>query len=253
MKLQAILFDCDGVLAETERDGHRVAYNRAMTDLGIDADWSEKEYADLVLISGGKERLRHYFSRDLARFPESRFNGELIQRIYEKKTEIFKAMAREGALPPRSGIARIIREAHEQGIALFVCSTSHKESVETLLRRNYGETCLPWFTELLCGDIVPRKKPAPDIYLLAKDKYHLDPEKCCIIEDSRNGLLAAKGAGMHCLVTESFYTTSEDFSEADMVVSCLGDPGGEAARVIKAGKTGPKSPWITIADIETLL
>jgi HAD superfamily hydrolase (TIGR01509 family) len=253
MKLQAILFDCDGVLAETERDGHRVAYNRAMTDLNIEVQWSEDEYAELVLISGGKERLWHYFSLNRARFPEHRFGREIIQRIYEKKTEIFKAMARDGALPPRAGIARVITEAHNLGISLFVCSTSHRESVESLLRRNYGEHCLAWFTELLCGDIVPHKKPAPDIYLLVKDKYHMDPECCCVIEDSRNGLLAAKGAGMRCLVTQSYYTTAENFTEADMVVSCLGDPNGEAIRVIKKGKARLKSPWITIADIEALL
>ncbi|MDR2747459.1 MAG: HAD-IA family hydrolase, partial [Treponema sp.] len=219
MNLHALLFDCDGVLAETERDGHRVAYNRAMKALGLDARWTAGEYAELVLISGGKERLKYYFEKDRAKFPEDTYGAELIRKIYEEKTAIFKEMAARGDMPPRPGIARIAEEARRAGILLFVCSTSHRESVEALLRKNYGETVFSWFTELFCGDVVAKKKPAPDIYLLAKNKYNLESASCCVIEDSRNGLLAAKAAGMRCLVTKSCYTQDEDFSEADGVVS----------------------------------
>jgi HAD superfamily hydrolase (TIGR01509 family) len=221
MKLQAILFDCDGVLAETERDGHRVAYNRAMAELKVPGEWSPEEYGELVQISGGKERLKYFFNKYPERFPPKDFGADLIQKVYLKKTEIFKDIVSNGALPPRPGIARIITEAHENGVLLFVCSTSHRESVEALIRHNYGEQRLSWFTELFCGDIVPQKKPAPDIYNLARDTYRLDPRLCFVIEDSRNGLLAAKAAGMHCLITQSFYTAKEDFQEADMVVPCL--------------------------------
>jgi HAD superfamily hydrolase (TIGR01509 family) len=253
MKLQALLFDCDGVLAETERDGHRVAYNRAMKELGVAAEWPVEEYAKLVLISGGKERLKFYFEKDPDKFPPDRFNSDLIQWIYLKKTAIFKAMVHDGALPPRSGIARMIEEAHEEGILLFVCSTSHQESVEALIRHNYGKRCLSWFTELFCGDIVSHKKPAPDIYTLAGTKYKLKGDCCFIIEDSRNGLLAAREAGMHCLITPSYYTIGEDFTEADMVVNCLGDPDGEQSLVIKSSRPVPQRGYITIADLASLL
>jgi HAD superfamily hydrolase (TIGR01509 family) len=253
LKLEALLFDCDGVLAETERDGHRVAYNRAMAELGIAAHWESGEYAELVLIAGGKERLAYYFNKESAKFPPDVYNRDLIQRIYLKKTEIFKAMAAEGAMPPRSGVARIAREAHAEGVKLFVCSTSHRESVAALIRHNYGTGCLSWFTELFCGDIVAKKKPAPDIYLLAADKYNLNKKSCFVIEDSRNGLLAAKSAGMHCLITQSYYTVHEDFSEADMVVSCLGDPDGEESRIIKSVKSLPIRPFVSVADLEHLL
>ena len=249
MKLQALLFDCDGVLAETERDGHRVAYNQAMKELGIEAVWSVEEYAELVLTAGGKERLKYYFNKYSSRFPSDKYNADLIQEIYIKKTGIFKAMAKEGALPARSGTARVIREAHEMGLLLFVCSTSHKESVEALVRHNYGEECVGWFKKFYCGDVVTKKKPAPDIYLLAKDEFNLDPECCLVIEDSRNGLLAAKGAGMHCLVTQSVYTVDEDFSEADIVVTCLGDPDGEQGRIIKSFKPLPDKGYISIKEI----
>ena len=253
MKIQALLFDCDGVLAETERDGHRVAYNRAMRELGIDAEWSETEYAELVLVSGGKERLKYYFNKYPSRFPSDKYNGDLIQGIYLKKTGIFKDMANSGSLPPRSGIARVFREAHENGLFLFVCSTSHKESVEALLSHNYGKECLNWFTKLYCGDVVAKKKPAPDIYLLAKNEFNLDAARCFVIEDSRNGLLAAGGAGMHCLVTQSFYTVEEDFSEADITTTCLGDPEGEKSRILKSAKPIPDKGYITVADLDTFL
>ena len=249
MKLQALLFDCDGVLAETERDGHRVAYNQAMAEMGINAEWGIDEYAELVLIAGGKERLRYYFDKYPDKFPSARYDSDLIQKIYLKKTEIFKAMANNGAMPPRSGIARIVKEAHEMGLLLFVCSTSHKESVETLLHRNYGEDTLGWFKELFCGDIVPNKKPAPDVYILVKDKYSLDAAQCLVIEDSRNGLLAAKGARMRCIITQSYYTKDEDFTEADIVTTCLGDPGGEQCRILGDSKLDLTKGYITVADL----
>ena len=253
MKIQALLFDCDGVLAETERDGHRVAYNRAMQELGVEAEWSEEEYGELVLISGGKERLKYFFDKYPSRFPADTYSSDLIQDIYLKKTAIFKSMANCGSLPPRSGIARMIREAHENGLLLFVCSTSHRESVEALLRHNYGEECLAWFTKLYCGDIVAKKKPAPDIYLLSKDEFKLDADRCFVIEDSRNGLLAACGAGMHCLITQSFYTVNEDFSEADITTTCLGDPGGEQGRILKSSRPMPGRGFISVADLDFLL
>jgi HAD superfamily hydrolase (TIGR01509 family) len=253
MKIQALLFDCDGVLAETERDGHRVAYNRAIRNLGIDAEWSEEEYGELVLISGGKERLKYFFNKYPSRFPSDKYNSELIQEIYLKKTEIFKSMANSGSLPPRSGIARIIREAHEEGLSLFVCSTSHHESVKALLSHNYGEECLEWFTKLYCGDVVAKKKPAPDIYLLAKDEFNLEANRCFVIEDSRNGLLAAQSAGMHCIITQSFYTVEEDFSEADITTTCLGDPAGEQSRILKSARPIPERGYITVNDLEQLL
>ena len=252
MKLQAILFDCDGVLAETERDGHRVAYNHAMKELGIEAEWAVEEYSEYLLTAGGKERLKYYFNKFPSRFPPDKYNSDLILEIYRKKTEIFKSLVKSGALPPRPGIDRIIREAHEKGILLFVCSTSHLESVETLIRKNHGDEYLSWFKKLFCGDIVAKKKPAPDIYLLAKDEFNLDPEQCLVIEDSRNGLLAARDAGMRCLVTQSVYTVDEDFSEADIVTSCLGDPDGEKCRIIKSSKPISGKDYITIDDLTAL-
>ena len=252
-KLQAILFDCDGVLAETERDGHRVAYNAAFRKMSIDACWDPDLYKKLVMISGGKERMRTYFSSLPEKFPQDQYNSHLIQLLYERKTRIYQKICYNGLLPTRPGIVRLIQEAHQASVGLFVCSTSHKDSVEALLCANAGAESLSWLTDLFCGDIVPRKKPAPDIYNAAIQKHHLDPSSCVVIEDSRNGLLAAKGAGISCIVTPSFYTIGEDFSEADAVISSLGDPGGPKTELIRGGKLRITHSYVSLEDLRTVL
>ncbi|MGH0053067.1 MAG: HAD-IA family hydrolase [Sphaerochaetaceae bacterium] len=252
MRLQALIFDCDGVLAETERDGHRIAYNLAMQEMGIGCSWDSATYAKLVRISGGKERLNHYFASDRKRFPISEYGPDTIQAIYQRKTMIFKAMIQKGTLTARPGVFRLLNEAHLHNIPLFVCSTSHRESVQTLIRHTFSPNVLAWFTDLFCGDVVSRKKPASDVYDMVKDTYHLDPGHCCVIEDSRNGLLAAKGAGMHCIVTPSFYTKEENFSEADLVVTNLGDPDGETSKVLKNCAIGIEK-YVKIMDIDELV
>jgi haloacid dehalogenase superfamily, subfamily IA, variant 3 with third motif having DD or ED len=221
--LEALLFDCDGVLSDTERDGHRIAYNEAFAALGIDAHWDVEEYEVLVQISGGKERMRFFFTADPENYPLSRFDDQLIKQLYDKKTEIFKSMASAGRLPCRPGVMRLIKEAHQRGVELFMCSTAHRDSVAAIIRSNMGDEYLGYFTDLLCGDIVTKKKPEPDIYLFALNQYNLDKDRCIVVEDSRNGLLAATNAGIRCIVTPSYYTENEDFSEADLVVSNLGE------------------------------
>ncbi|MBM7583231.1 HAD superfamily hydrolase (TIGR01509 family) [Caldicoprobacter guelmensis] len=223
-KLKALIFDCDGVIAETERDGHRVAFNRAFKEAGLDVEWNIEEYGELVKIAGGKERMKAYFQRHPDIYPPERFNDEFINKLHKRKTEIFMDMSAKGELPIRPGIRRIIDEAHERGIILAVCSTSNEKSVVSLLQAVLGSQRLNWFNGIFAGDIVKAKKPAPDIYNLVKERFNLKGSECFVVEDSRNGLLAAKAAGMHCLITISFYSQHEDFSEADLVVSSLGEP-----------------------------
>lgn len=244
-RLKALIFDCDGVLAETERDGHRVAFNRAFRQAGLDVEWSVEEYGELVRISGGKERMKSYF--------KEKAGDDKIAELHKLKTGIFMEMSGAGQLPGRTGIKRIIKEARDAGLLLFVCSTSNEKSVSSLLRVNVGEEYFGWFTELFCGDVVKAKKPAPDIYNLVTEKYHLLPEECFVVEDSRNGLLAAKAAGMNCIVTPSFYSAEEDFSEADIVVSSLGDPGTPKITVIKSNpKLTGDVGYITIQNLAAM-
>jgi HAD superfamily hydrolase (TIGR01509 family) len=245
-RLKALIFDCDGVLAETERDGHRVAFNRAFQKKGYNTEWDVEEYGELVKISGGKERMKSYF--------KDKLDDEQIAELHKLKTEIFMEMSGAGQLPGRPGIKRIIKEAHDEGLLLFVCSTSNEKSVASLLKANLGEEYFGWFTELFCGDIVKAKKPAPDIYNLVKEKYALRPEECFVVEDSRNGLQAAKAAGMNCIVTPSFYSADEDFTEADIVVSSLGDPGTPKIEIIKNNpKLARDAGYITVHDLQAMV
>lgn len=252
MQLEAVLFDCDGVLAETERDGHRVAYNLAFSETGLDINWSSVQYANLLKISGGKERMWAFFSSYRERYPESVYGYALIEKLYARKTHFFKQICRDGKMPARTGVVRLIKELHNCGIMLFVCSTSHRDSVSELIRSSIGELQLGYFTELLCGDIVKNKKPAPDIYLLAKDKYSLNPSRCIVIEDSRNGLEAAISVGMRCVVTPSVYTENEDFSGASLVVSCLGD-SGHPCKVLRGPSALDGISLVGTSQLETVI
>jgi HAD superfamily hydrolase (TIGR01509 family) len=223
--LKAIIFDCDGVLVDTERDGHRVGFNRAFRQFGIDAEWDVPLYGKLLQVAGGKERMRAYF--DEYGWPDDKvaeFGGRdaLIKALHKAKTEITAGLVGEGALQLRPGIGRIVDEAIAAGVKLGVCTTSNPLFIDAVLDL-FGPERKAKFAFVHAGDVVARKKPDPEIYELAKQSLGLPVDECVVIEDSRNGLLAAKGAGLPCLITTSTYTVDEDFSEADRVVPELGD------------------------------
>ena len=222
--IKALIFDCDGVLVDTERDGHRVGFNRAFAEMGIDAEWDVALYGKLLLVAGGKERMRAYFDEygwpDGADTTEAR--DELILALHKLKTEITAGLVAEGGLPLRPGIARIVDEAIRAGVRLGVCTTSNPRFIDAVLDL-LGPERKAKFDFVHAGDVVAKKKPAPDIYLLALDTLGLRPHECMVIEDSRNGLLAARGAGLPTLITTSTYTVDEDFTGAVKVVPELGD------------------------------
>ncbi|MBO9574535.1 MAG: HAD-IA family hydrolase [Sphingobium sp.] len=220
--IKAIIFDCDGVLVDTERDAHRVGFNRAFKQFGIDAEWSIELYARLLLTAGGKERMVVYF--DEFGWPAGTDTQEqkdaLIQDLHKAKTQITSDIVSD--LPVRPGILRIIDEAMANGVKLGVCTTSNPKFIDAVLDL-FGPERKAAFSFVHAGDVVKRKKPAPDIYELAKQSLGLPVNECIVIEDSRNGLLAATGAGYPTLITVSTYTAEEDFSEAVAVVPELGD------------------------------
>jgi HAD superfamily hydrolase (TIGR01509 family) len=222
--MKAIIFDCDGVLVDTERDGHRVGFNRAFKQFGIDAEWDVPLYGRLLQVAGGKERMTAYFDEfgwpDGAATPEAK--DALIKDLHKAKTAITAGLVSEGALPLRPGIARIVDEALAADVKLGVCTTSNPLFIDAVLDL-LGAERKEQFSFVHAGDCVARKKPDPEIYELAKMSLGLPVAECVVIEDSRNGLLAAKGAGLPCLITTSTYTVDEDFREADRVVPELGD------------------------------
>ena len=235
--IKALIFDCDGVLVDTERDGHRVGFNRAFKEMGIDAEWSVELYGRLLLVAGGKERMRAYF--DEAGWPAgtetAEARDELILRLHKLKTEITAGLVAEGALPLRPGISRIVDEAIEAGVKLGVCTTSNPKFIDAVLDL-FGPERKAKFDFVHAGDVVSKKKPDPEIYELAKQTLGLPTHECMVIEDSRNGLLAATGAGLPTLVTTSTYTVDEDFTGAVKIVPELGDEPNVNVRLADLGE-----------------
>ena len=222
--MKALIFDCDGVLVDTERDGHRVAFNRAFARMGFKTEWDVSLYGDLLKISGGKERMKYYFNE--TGWPEGVSDKDaLIADLHKLKTDIFMQIIESGELALRPGVARLVDEAIADGkITLAICSTSNERSVNLIAEKLLGPARKARFKAILAGDVVSKKKPDPEIYNLVSEHLDLEPDECVVVEDSRNGLLAAKAADMHCIITTNGYTEKEDFSEADLVVSELGDP-----------------------------
>ncbi|HLV08128.1 MAG TPA: HAD-IA family hydrolase [Croceibacterium sp.] len=220
--IKALIFDCDGVLVDTERDAHRVGFNKAFKEMGIDAEWDVELYGKLLLVAGGKERMRAYFDEYgwPAGTETDAQKDELIVKLHKTKTEITANLV--SGLPVRPGILRIIDEAIAAGVKLGVCTTSNPKFIDAVLDL-FGQDRKAKFDFVHAGDVVAKKKPAPDIYLLALETLGLPPHECMVIEDSRNGLLAARGAGLPTLITTSTYTVDEDFTGAVKVVPELGD------------------------------
>jgi HAD superfamily hydrolase (TIGR01509 family) len=217
--LQALIFDCDGVLVDTELDGHRVSFNQAFKEAGLQTEWSAARYGGLLSTAGGKERMRRHF--DETAWPMGHQDRDaLIAQLHKLKTNLFMDLISAGKLPLRPGVQRIVDEAIAAGVTLAVCSTSNERAVHTVVDRMLGQARSAKIT-VFAGDVVAAKKPAPDIYDLAAKTLNISPSNCMVIEDSNNGLRAAKAAGMRCIVTKSIYTLDEDFSLADKVVNTL--------------------------------
>jgi len=255
--VSALIFDCDGVLADTERFGHLPAFNQTFAEFGLPVRWSEEDYGEKLRIGGGKERMASLLTPELVREAGLPADDEgqraAIAEWHARKTAIYTGMVAEGALPARPGVARLIGEALDAGWTLAVASTSAEPSVRAVLDHVAGPDDAARFAVVLAGDVVPRKKPAPDVYELALERLGVGAGEALVVEDSRNGLEAAVGAGLRCLVTVNGYTADEDFGEAALVVSSLGDPGGERTRVLANRSRAEPGDWITLSDLEACL
>jgi HAD superfamily hydrolase (TIGR01509 family) len=253
--MNAIIFDCDGVLADTEQYGHLPAFNRMFREFGLPVQWSEAEYGIKLKIAGGKERIASLLTAEFvarAGLPtDAEAQKALVAQWHKRKSEIYKQMVLEGQLPARPGIRRLVAEAQAAGWKLAVASTSAEESVRGVLEYAVGQDLAAAF-RVLAGDIVAKKKPAPDIYLLALERLGLTAPDALVVEDSRNGLLAATAAGLRCLVTLSSYTQEEDMSEALLVVSDLGEPQQPMRVVVNRSQARPGG-FIRLEDVEDCL
>lgn len=239
-QLKALIFDVDGTLADTEKDGHRVAFNQAFAEAGLDWHWSAELYRDLLNVAGGKERIKFYLTKYR---PDIEPIDSIIANLHAAKTEHYRQLLADGSIPLRPGVKRLIKEALSQEIRLAIATTSALPNVLALLDRTLDPS---WFEVIAAGDIVAQKKPAPDIYHYVLQKMKLDASECLVFEDSSHGLQASTQAGLKTVVTVNDYTKNHNFAEATLVLNSLGEP--EQPFTIISGNVGEK----TYVDLELI-
>jgi len=235
-QIKAVFFDQDGVIIDTERDGHRVSFNMAFKEFGFSDEWSVDYYHELLQIAGGKERMKHHwktkgFSKPLT---EEEIDS-LVKEMHKRKTALFVELIETGKLPLRPGIHRFMKEAMDVGLKIAVCTTSNEQAAKAITGKVLSDIK---FDLVLAGDVVSKKKPDPEIYDLALSKLELKPEEVFVVEDSKNGVAASKAAGLKTVVTTNSYTEKEDVNAGDVIVTSLGDPEGEKAKMRKGDLPG---------------
>lgn len=222
MTIKAIIFDVDGTLADTE-DAHRIAFNKAFAENGLDWNWDVALYDRLLKVTGGKERIKYFVSDFLDGYQKPENFEDVVKHLHKVKTGHYVAMLAQGQIPLRPGIKQLIDDAHAAGIRLAIATTTSPENVAGLLEAGLGKDWPRYFASVGCGDIVPHKKPAPDIYNWVLAELQLAPRDCIALEDSNNGLRASLGAGIKTFVVTNDYTRNQDFTGAAAVYADLGD------------------------------
>ncbi len=223
-ELKALLFDVDGTLADTERDGHRVAFNAAFDEYGIGWHWDVELYGKLLAVTGGKERMNFYASEFLNNENLPANLEQLVPELHAAKTRHYTELLSTGAIPLRPGIERLLKEARQQNLRLAIATTTTPDNVTALLEHTLGSESLGWFEVIAAGDIVPEKKPASDIYDYALTEMKLASDACIAFEDSHNGILSSIGAGLPTIIAVNGYTHDHDFSGALLVLDHMGEP-----------------------------
>jgi HAD superfamily hydrolase (TIGR01509 family) len=216
MKLKCIIFDVDGTMADTERDGHRVAFNLAFAENKLNWHWDEELYGQLLAVTGGKERI-HYYQTNFLK--QSILDDAAIKDLHVCKTKHYIQLLKSGKIPLRKGVKRLIKEAKDENITLAIATTTTPINVTTLLQSTLGKDAESLFKVIAAGDIVPNKKPAADIYQYALQKLNIKANQCIAIEDSSAGLESAVQAGIKTIVTTNLYTQNQDFSKATKVLA----------------------------------
>jgi HAD superfamily hydrolase (TIGR01509 family) len=223
-KLEALIFDVDGTLADTERDGHRIAFNQAFKEFNLDWHWDEELYGKLLAVTGGKERMAFYLEKFNTDYAVDDSTADLIKELHAAKTRHYTELLASSAIPLRPGVKRLINEARSKGMRIAISTTTTPANVTALLEHALAPGSSDWFEVIAAGDIVPAKKPAPDIYDWALEKLNLPAESCLAFEDSVNGIKSSQGAHLKTIITINGYTQHDDFDGAAIVLDNMGEP-----------------------------
>ena len=223
MTIEALIFDVDGTLADTERDGHRIAFNLAFAEAGLDWHWDVDLYGELLAVTGGKERMRHYVDRHRLDYKKPADFDEQVAQLHAAKTHYYTQLLAQGGIPLRPGVLRLLNQARHNGVRLAIATTTTPENVSALLCHAISEEAESWFEVIGAGDVVPAKKPAPDIYYYVLERLGLPAAACIAFEDSENGLRSARDAGLKTVITVNDYTVTHDFHGAAIVLDHLGE------------------------------
>ena len=220
--LRALIFDVDGTLADTERDGHRVAFNRAFADAGLGWNWDIARYGELLRLAGGRERIVHFMETDVPQVALAQRDA-LARRLHARKTEHYLRLIDAGVVALRPGIARVLTQARAAGLTWAIATTTTRANVDTLLAHALPPGALEWFDVIGAADDAPRKKPDPQVYQFVLDRLRYPPHECLAFEDSVAGLRAASAAGLATIVTVNDYTRDQEFNGALAVLTGLGE------------------------------
>jgi HAD superfamily hydrolase (TIGR01509 family) len=248
--LQALLFDVDGTLADTE-EAHRLAFNEAFAAAGLDWEWSSALYTELLKVTGGKERIRHFVETHQPNMPVVDDLTAFAATLHKDKTARYVARMESGQIPLRPGVRRILEEARASGLRLAIATTTSLPNVQALLDNSLFPGAMEWFEVIGAGDMVPAKKPAPDVYDYVMQQLGLSPAECLALEDSRNGVRSAKAAKLPVLVTLSDYTRHDDVTGADIVLDTFGEPD-LPFQIVDGESPLPEARWVTVAFMRAL-
>lgn len=223
---RALVWDVDGTLAETEHDGHLPAFNAAFAEAGAPFNqwhWDEATYADLLGVAGGKERVLHWWRRIDASGAASPDAAARVAALHEAKTRHYTLRVAKGAVSLRPGVEALLRGAREAGLPQAIATTTQPDNERALITHTLGHAAMSWFDVVGAGDVVPRKKPAPDIHHWVLDRLGVPPAEVLVIEDSAVGVAAARAAGLAVLAVRSAFSRQDDFTGAVAVVDSLQD------------------------------
>jgi HAD superfamily hydrolase (TIGR01509 family) len=244
--LRALVWDVDGTLAETERDGHRVAFNRAFTARSLPWQWSEQHYGRLLAITGGRERLLYDMASRAAAPTAIEERAQLAHTLHRLKNDFYAEIVRQGQIALRPGVLELLRDCRDAGVRMAIATTTSRTNVAALLAATLGSRWSEWFEVVVCGEDVTRKKPDPEVYSRVLQGLQLPAAAAVAIEDSPAGAAAARAAGLQVVLTRSAY-----FAEADATAATAVGPGLDDASGWRPAVRDPARRRVRLSDLSS--